>query len=185
MQLSPLARVYHVCYKDPAYGLQGARLARVTHDVESIPAGATYLDVACGRGEMVQLARERGVVAQGLEFVPALCGGAVLYADLLTIPFGDRSTDYVSCYDAVEHLEPETVDRALDELFRVTRRVLFLTTNDKRSVHKGVELHLTREPRDWWEAKLAERAILRNAEIVPSTYGRDEWHWRIEFGDAD
>ena len=181
MSLSELARVYDRCYDHDNYHLQGARLARVTLDVEAIPKGSTYLDVACGRGEMVALARSRGVHAQGLEFVPKLCENGVLYGDMLSLPFGDATVDYVSCYDAVEHLEPETVDRALDELFRVARRVLCITTNDKSSMLNGLQLHLTREPREWWERKLADRGLLRNATITPGTYGRDEWHWRIEF----
>lgn len=169
------AEKYDICYKNPSYRLQGARLSRVRMDIESMPAGSTYLDVGCGRGEMVRLARERGVAASGLELVPALCGGDIVCGEVTAIPH-DGKFDFVSCYDVVEHLPEDQVDRALDELFRVSR-VLLLTTNQKRSVYGDLELHLTRKPREWWDQKIVDR---RPAAVQRSTYGVEEWHWRIE-----
>lgn len=171
---------YAECYRLPAYHLQGARLERVIQDVDAIPVRSTYLDVGCGRGEMVRRARERGVEAYGLELVPDLCDGKCVVEGLATdMPFGSRSFDVVSCYDVVEHLPPEEVDAALDEIFRVAKGTIYLTTNDKRSVLGDLELHLTRMSRSWWDAKLVERAG-PEATISRSSYGNDEWHWTIE-----
>lgn len=168
---------YEICYQLPNYRLQGARLAKVMKDVEAIPPGATYLDVGCGRGEMVQLARSRGVDAKGVELVAYLCDGQnVINAEITALPFDDGDFDVVSCYDVVEHLPEDQVDLALDELFRVARQTVLITTNDKRSTYNGMELHLTRKPRDWWDAKLSARA----ASLERSSYGQDEWHWRCE-----
>ena len=182
IQLSETEK-YRRCYASPKYGLQGARLKRVTQDIEKIPANAFYLDVGCGRGEMVMLANSRGVLAWGIELVPELCGGNVLHGSLDALPFEDKAFDYVSCYDVVEHLPTDEVDHALDELFRICRRVLLITTNDKPSFYQGMPLHLTRKPRAWWDQKLVDRLMAfgsLTARIVRSTYGRDEWHWRLE-----
>lgn len=175
------AEKYRLCYESPRYGLQGARLKRVTQDIESIAPGSTYVDIGCGRGEMIALARDRGVVARGVELVPSLCGGSIEHGTLEQLLYPDRWFDYVSCYDVVEHLPPGQVDRALDELFRITGCVLFITTNDKPSFYQGMELHLTRRPREWWDQHLVRRALPRGGQIERSTYGRDEWHWRIAF----
>jgi 2-polyprenyl-3-methyl-5-hydroxy-6-metoxy-1,4-benzoquinol methylase len=171
---------YQTCYREPNYRLQGARLARVRQDIESMLPGSTYLDVGCGRGEMVRLAIERGVKAQGLELVPELGSEIVQIGSITALPFVDGWFDYVSCYDVIEHLPTEQVPIALDELWRVCGGVLFLTTNDKRSHLGDLELHLTRKPRSWWDEQFRSRA---HSLIDPSTYGRDEWHWRIAMAE--
>lgn len=179
------AEKYARCYALPEYRMGAARLARATLDVESIEPGATYLDVACGRGEIVELARGRGVLAIGCELVPELCNGyAVLQGDMTDLPFPPNAFQYVSCYDAIEHLPPEQVPAALDELFRVCERVLILTTNDRPSHLGDLELHLTRRPREWWDAQLVSRAKLcSDAPVIErGTFGANDgdWHWRIE-----
>ncbi len=166
---------YSECYRCPTYKLQGARLHKVTQDVHSLQPGQRYLDAGCGRGEMVKLAKSLGVEARGCELVPDLCDGVtVINGSLTALPFDDKSFDVVSCYDVIEHLPPEQVDTALDELFRVSRGVVILSTNDKRSHYKDMELHLTRMPRSWWDKKLGDRS----ESLERSSYGSNEWHWR-------
>lgn len=176
---------YQKCYALPNYRMGPGRLKRCTQDIETMETGATYLDVACGRGEMVKLARGRGIIAKGLDFVPELCDGvSVVQGDMRHMPFDDRGFDFVSCYDAIEHLPPEQVPMVLDELFRVVDRVLLVTTNNQRSHLDDLELHLTRMARGWWDEHLASRAQAINpkAKIERSVYGsyNHEWHWRIE-----
>lgn len=188
---------YQACYARETYHCQGARLQRVTKDAQSIPVGASYVDVGCGRAEMVKLAASRGVAACGVELVPELCGrftagsnGSpkpyyVIEGVVTALPFQDRHFEFVSCYDMLEHLPEDQVDTALDELFRVCASTLFLTTNDKESrlpLSDGsfLELHLTRKPRAWWNEKIGMRAADREAhEVIESEYGRGEWHWEI------
>jgi ubiquinone/menaquinone biosynthesis C-methylase UbiE len=174
---------YDTCYSLENYHLQGQRLLRVQKDIAKMESGKTYLDVGCGRGEMVKLANSRGVTACGLELVPKLCDGVTIkQGSVLDIGYADKTFDYVSCYDMIEHLPPEYVDKALDELFRVTANTLYITTNDKRSHLGDLELHLTRRPRPWWTEKLVERARVRgNWQMIEDTYGitNEEWHWEI------
>jgi len=176
---------YTRCYQLPNYRMGSGRLDRVRLDIAAIPRDAVYLDVACGRGETIDMAREAGIDAVGLDLVPDLCDGRrVIQGSILDLPFEDNAFDYVSCYDAVEHLPPEHVALALDQLFRVVAKVLVVTTNNQRSHLGDLELHLTRREREWWDEHLTSRAqaISPGATIARSTYGRfdHEWHWRIE-----
>lgn len=184
---------YSACYAIETYHLQGARLERVKQDIDGMAHGSTYLDVGCGRAEMISRAVDRGIGGMGVELVPELCGTQrsadgmefeVIEGVVTELPFPDQHFDYVSCYDMLEHLPEEQVDQALDELFRVCGHTLFLTTNDKQSVLPlpgggELELHLTRKPRPWWNDKIEKRATQRMMLVSESEYGRGEWHWMI------
>lgn len=169
---------YSACYLIPNYRMYKRRRLRALKDIKSIPEGCTYLDVGCGRGETLAMASERGVIALGTEIVPALCDGVtVVQADITDLPFD--GFDYVSCYDVLEHLPPVDVGAALDELFRVAEQALFITTNDNRSPLGGVELHLMRKPREWWEQEFSKRGY---SKIEHCTFATEhDWHWMIEF----
>ncbi len=168
---------YSACYLISSYNMSKHRYERARKDIESIPKGSTYLDVGCGRGETLDLAESHGLIAFGTEIVPTLCDACrgVIRADIKAIPF--ESFDYVSCYDVLEHLPLEDVGPALDELFRVAGKTLFITTNDNRCHLGDDELHLTRKPRQWWEDEFSKRGYNR---IEHCTFATErDWHWRI------
>lgn len=121
------------------------------------------------------MATGHGLIASGTEIVPSLCGGRIYRADITDLPF--FMVSYVSCYDVLEHLPPEDVGLALDELFRVARKTLFITTNDRRSHLGDAELHLTIKPRSWWEREFEKRGY-RSIEHCTFSTERD-WHWKI------
>ena len=168
---------YSACYLISSYNMGKRRLARARKDIGSIPKGSTYLDVGCGRGETLAMARDRELIAVGTEIVPELCDGAyVVNADIADRIF--NSIDYVSCYDVLEHLPPEDVGLALDELFRVAKKTLFITTNDNRLHFGDAEQHLTRKPREWWEQEFSKRGY---SKIEHCTFATErDWHWRID-----
>jgi len=151
---------------------------RSRKDIESIPKGSSYLDVGCGRGETLALADSHGLISFGIEIVPSLCDSDnVFWADITDLPLND-DFGYVSCYDVLEHLPPEDVGPALDELFRVASKALFITTNDRRSRLGEHELHLTRKPREWWEQEFSKRGYNK---IEHCTFATErDWHWRID-----
>ena len=154
------------------------RRQRALKDIQSIPQGSNYLDVGCGRGETLAMARQRGLGVFGTEIVPRFCNGTtVVQADITDLPFDN--IDYVSCYDVLEHLPIEDVGTALNELFRVARKSLFITTNDLESHIGDLTLHLTRKPREWWEQEFSQRGY---SKIEHCTFATErDWHWRIEF----
>jgi O-antigen chain-terminating methyltransferase len=83
------------------------------------------LDVGCGRGEFLELLRDRGVKAQGVDINPAMvevCRGKGLQAEtgdalgyLGRLP--DRSLGGLFAAQVVEHLEPRYLMRLLDAAF--------------------------------------------------------------------
>ena len=93
--------------------------------------GATFLDAGCGTGfNAVRLAR-RGFRVHGVDFAPPVLAEAranvaaadvqdrvsLSQANLLALPFDDRSFRYVLCWGVLMHI-PE-VERAIAELARV------------------------------------------------------------------
>lgn len=79
--------------------------------------GAAVLDIGCGRGEMLEVFREAGIDARGIDLndeCVALCRGkgleaekADLFAYLSALP--DSALGGVMCCQVVEHLPPERV----------------------------------------------------------------------------
>lgn len=97
------------------------------------PAKGDLLDVGCGKGDMVQLATERGWRSQGIEFFGhgsgtnirsvlterGLLGANVSEYDGVTFPFANESFDIVLSNQVFEHV-PD-LDRILSEVSRVLR----------------------------------------------------------------
>src|SRR4029453_16512644 len=86
---------------------------------------SAVLDVGCGRGEFLELLRDRGVRARGIDINPAMvavCRGKGLQAetgDALAYLRGlpDRSLGGLFAAQVVEHLEPRYLMRLLDAVF--------------------------------------------------------------------
>jgi ubiquinone/menaquinone biosynthesis C-methylase UbiE len=153
----------------------------VRADILTMNPETTYLDVGCGRGETIDFALGRGIDAYGCDFVPLLANERVLKADAENLAYDDKSFDYVSCYDVLEHLTIGTEVGVLDELFRVCRRELFITTNNKNSfLPSGEDLHINKRERDEWEQFIRDR-LGPDDKMFYKTFGGNEWHWRIEF----
>jgi SAM-dependent methyltransferase len=120
-------------------------------------AGAkTLLDVGCGRGWMLDYAESLGLNAYGLEIVPELCKDPrvrpMKSAESLPV---NAQYDIVTCLDVLEHLAPEQVDDAIEELHRVSERFIVLSIPHWPCPWNGIETHLSVHPRSWWEKKLA------------------------------
>lgn len=77
--------------------------------------------------------------------------------------------DFVACTDVLEHVEPEFLDNVLDDLRRVTRKVLLVavsTVPAKKALPDGRNAHLIVRPMEWWAKKLAERFEVEAVEGV-------------------
>ncbi|MCU0279545.1 MAG: methyltransferase domain-containing protein [Candidatus Nanopelagicales bacterium] len=89
-------------------------------------AGQTILDVGCGPGHLVQMLREYGALATGVDpyMVPTVPGCLQLPVSLLV----DQSADVVVCREVLEHLPVREVGPFLAHLFRVAKSRVYLTT---------------------------------------------------------
>jgi SAM-dependent methyltransferase len=102
---------------------------RVEDYLPTFESATDVLDVGCGRGEFLELLRDRGVRARGIDINPAMvevCRGKGLEAEtgdglayLRGLP--DGSLGGLFAAQVVEHLEPRYLMRLLDAAFEKLR----------------------------------------------------------------
>ena len=94
--------------------------------IAEIAEGRTVLDVGCGSGEGLKLLSGRAAHALGIDLDERLRRPDVNVEIKSVEDMPDKSFDIVVCLDVIEHVE---ADRALlDQLFRVAREAVFITT---------------------------------------------------------
>lgn len=130
------------------------------------PLPLSYLDVGCGRGDVMEQARGLGYSVRGCDIADQITGDDKPHVDqILTaadLPYDDQSFDIVSMLDVIEHLHPggEWED-AINECVRVTRRIAVFsicTILDKWGPHLGLgHLHVNVRPFDFWEEWVKDR----------------------------
>jgi 2-polyprenyl-3-methyl-5-hydroxy-6-metoxy-1,4-benzoquinol methylase len=112
------------------------------------------LDFGCGAGALVQHLRAHGVDASGLELdrpnlrsevLPAAAPHVSYYDGRLPTPLPDAAFDSVASIEVLKHIDD--YEATLDELARITRDVLVLTTPDLSAIpllhrHQVVPWHL-------------------------------------------
>lgn len=142
---------YAVAYTHADYGMGPSRMAQSLKLLADLPRGS-YLDVGCGRGEMLAHAEAMGYgPVQGVEVVPALVDGErVIQGEAHALPFKSGAFDVVSMFDVMEHLLASDSEPVCRELERVARTAVVLTVANYSHDFKGVELHITRRPYDDW-----------------------------------
>jgi len=97
-------------------------------DALAVGPGMDLLDVGCGAGRALELARERGASVSGLDAAEGLLAVARLrlpdadlrQGDLEELPFGDDSFDAVTAFNSVQYATDPT--SALREIGRVAKR---------------------------------------------------------------
>lgn len=144
---------YPVAYGRDHYRMGEKRMDDAVRDLAALSCRGSYLDVGCGRGEMLDQAERLGfVLVRGVEVVQALIDGRrVLVGEAHELPFGDRTFEVASMFDVIEHLLPGDDEAACRELARVASKHVLLTANDKGSMEDGVELHVNRRPYPEWD----------------------------------
>ena len=144
---------YVRCYEQENYRMGRVRMADAVLDLEDLPCRGSYLDVSCGRGEMLLHADEFGFEsAQGTEIVSALIGGRVIRAEVHALPFKDSSFDVVSMFDVIEHLIEGDDELACSEMMRVAKKHILITANNHRSFNRaGDDLHINKKPYIEWD----------------------------------
>ena len=144
------------------------------------------LDVGCGRGQFVTYLRDIGIEAWGFDYsswaienlYPRCEKGWIRSHDATQIwPYGDKVFDLVIALDLFEHIYLEDIDKVINEMYRVTKKYIFLQIatigggsgsglhNDgyvlKRGDNIPIELegmavagHVTVQDRQFWIDKL-------------------------------
>lgn len=131
------------------------------------------LDVGCGRGQAMDLAKQQGfVIVNGVEVVDQLCDrvDVTRIQGAHELPFDDDSYDLVVATDVMEHILPDDVPLVLSEMFRVARKAVHLTIS-----HKGDNgrLHVCIDTREWWLEEIRKatdkhiRITVESDELTP------------------
>jgi O-antigen chain-terminating methyltransferase len=112
----------YVAFEDQFRGSQQAIRERLLAYVPLFEGASDVLDIGCGRGEFLDLLRERGIRARGIDLndemaavsrergLQAVSGDALAYLTSLD----DGSLGGVFAAQVVEHLEPDYLMRFLD-----------------------------------------------------------------------
>lgn len=155
---------YDTLYRtNPRYRMGDGRRDTMARLLKEEVLGS-YLDVGCGRGEMLPIAHALGF----LEVCGTDAAESVVYGDEndaheLKIccmaweqPFADEDFDVVSCVDVLEHLPEQFVRATVVECARVCHRRLLLTAASKPDIWDGVDLHISARPVAAWDALVRE-----------------------------
>ena len=127
-ELGTLPPAAYVRFEDRHRGTREEILHRQRGYLELFAGAGPVLDVGCGRGEFLEICREKGIEARGIDIDPAMvarCREAGLVAEhadalahLEALP--DAALGGIFCAQVIEHLTPE----ALIALVRLAHRKL-------------------------------------------------------------
>jgi len=139
-----------------------------------------YLEIGCGRGEMLRYASKLGFdPVFGTEIVPDLCGHNVWQCavhDLHAIP--TDNFDACASFDVLEHLLPDDDALLIAEMGRIARTHIAMTANNKPSIDptSGNNLHVNIRTYPEWH-QLIEFTLGDNwkVERVASAYVSETW----------
>ena len=90
------------------------------------PSSQSWLDVGCGKGELLEMGRSRFALASGCDpsaemIQPSGLGNVRVQEDLNRLPFEDASFDLVTAVCVYHHVEPADRKALGDEIRRVLR----------------------------------------------------------------
>lgn len=131
----------------PDYGTSSQKWINLVRDICSKANSVDILDYGCGKS---LLKRGLGDAYEVTEYDPAVPG-----KDSIPEPH-----DIVICTDVMEHIEPELLDNVLDDLKRVTKKVLFMTVATRpavKTLEDGRNAHLIQKDYEWWRPKIEDR----------------------------
>ena len=151
---NPEQPLYNAIYSNNKYSHYG-RTNHGSKYVKSIANlnPASLIDVGCGHNNFVKDIKTIGLEkAVGVDFA---CPSADYISDIMDLPFKDKQFDFLTAWDALEHLRKSQVHPAFREMKRVSKRFAF--TISYRTAYaipppgfEGHNLHQCVENEQWW-----------------------------------
>ncbi len=136
----------------PQYGASGKLYAHRVKTLADELGTRDILDYGCGKRTL------EGALGFSIQnYDPCIAG----------LDGSPQPADIVACIDVLEHIEPELLERVLDDLRRLTKYAAFLyiaTRPAKKTLADGRNAHLIQQPVDWWLGKLRERFDIWSVE---------------------
>ena len=149
----------------------------------------SVLDVGCATGLLVRYLRMLGVDAKGVDVSKYAISRAdkktrkyLKQADILDLPYDDRSFDLVVTFNILEHIETDRLKEAIDECCRVSRKFclhkIFTIENSWVRMFHGSDLsHISVFNKNWWEKlfkdnkyNIAKKYFLNLGEKMETIY---------------
>ncbi len=131
----------------PDYGANGHKHAHMIRELATAMGTKEILDYGCGKGTLADALEDYCTVSR---YDPAF----------LEISAPPNPSELVVCCDVLEHIEPECLDDVLDDLKRVTKKMMFTTIATRPAVKSypdGRNTHLIIEDMRWWLPKIWSR----------------------------
>ena len=124
------------------------------------------VDFGCGNNQFIRGLRDRGIQGCGVDFANP---GADYLAVMHDLPLDADIADVVTSFDALEHLLPEDVPLVFREMQRVAKHGarFIMSISFRPSKLKSLEgepLHMTVQPRAWWENQLNRVGVIERSE---------------------
>ncbi len=161
-------------YTDRAIVDVSARKGTFEKLLMGIPAPVeTILEVGCGKGDNLTALKELGYIASGVEplhyaLVRALeKGHRVFPGSCFNIPFRDEEVDLTFTAGVLMHVIPEDMRRAVQELWRVTKKFLLIieyyAPEELSIIYRGHEDLLWKRDYSIWGKNLIKTGQLDKA----------------------
>jgi len=154
---------YELVYSSPKYGMHSPHWRCLTRVKEEIESHKSYANFGCGSGLLDKhiLPGRTGWLVDHVYALSPDVGempGCRFVAASLFGKFEHFDVPYAVCTDVMEHIPPEKVDAALENIVSRTPECFFQIsldpTSDKKAIKYGGHLHLTVESPEWWEKTL-------------------------------
>ena len=130
-------------------------------------------DVGCGGGEFCDWMTKKCKNVFGVDFASVKINKVVkndkikyIDAEAYDIPLSDKSVEFVSCFDCLEHCLEKDIDKILKEFKRIAINGYIFTITYRQARTKSLnkeQLHMTVKPEDWWIKKI--KNVNPNIEI--------------------
>jgi hypothetical protein len=153
-------------HENPHYGVASQVYAPIVAKIINAFHVRELLDYGAGKQRLNEVLRGFGGIGHRWEyraFEPAddACCAAPEPAEMVT------------CIDVLEHIEPECLDAVIDDLQRVTQRLLYATVHcgpAMKTLLDGRNAHLTQKPMRWWLPKLLDRFDVKTLTATPDGF---------------
>lgn len=131
-----------------------------------VPKFDSLFDAGCAYGHLIRYFKNKISKVSGCDcsrWALNFCKEAYL-ASIDSLPEEDNSFDLVTCFEVMEHIPEEYVDKVLSELYRVSREYVIMTLayegyRDPQAGSDSDSTHCTMKPGDWWIEKLSRYEI--------------------------
>lgn len=136
--------------------------------VEETLGPTSLIDVGCAIGDLVDVFLFHGVDAYGLEGTDNVAPWSLIpparmhYHDLRMPIDLDRTFDLVTCFEVLEHIEPECSDMLLKNLTGMSNKLLVSAAPPGQGGH----YHVNCQPIEYWDEKLASLGYEPDLNIV-------------------